>query len=196
MSDKQSLYDITNAKRELQSILENLEFEDLTDDVKAIQKQAILDRLEGLGFEQKLEAYCQVISEKKANNDYISAEIARLQKRKKSNDTSIEWLRGNMQSALVAVDKQKVDTGLHKISISKRTTLEIDYDALAEQDIPELIYKPLVIDKTATKKAIQDLLLAVKNKGQDLKCGDKTYEICDVEIDGVQEVEKTSIRIT
>ena len=147
----------------------------MTDDVKAIQKQAILDSLEGLGLEQKLEAYCQVITEKKANNDYLSAEIARLQKRKKSNDTSVEWLRGNMQSALVAVDKQKVDTGLHKISISKRRTLEIDYDALAEQGIPELKYKPAVIDKTATKKAIQDL---------------------DVEIKGVKEVEKTSIRIT
>jgi aminopeptidase N len=175
MSDKQSLHDITNATRELQSILDNLKFEDLTDDVKAIQKQAILDSLEGLGLEQKLEAYCQVIAEKKANNDYLSAEIARLQKRKKSNNTVREWLRGNIQAALIAVDKQKVDTGLHKISITKRTSLEIDYDALAEQGIPEVIYKPAVIDETATKKAIQDL---------------------GIEIDGVQEVEKTSIRIT
>ena len=175
MSDKQSLCDITNATIELKSILDNLEFEELTDEVKAIQKQAILDSLEGLGLEQKLEAYCQVIAEKKANNDYISGEIARLQKRKKSNENSIDWLRGNMQSALVAVDKQKADTGLHKISISKRKSLEIDYDKLAEQGIPELKYKPLVIDKTATKKAIQDL---------------------GVELEGVQEVEKTSIRIT
>ena len=121
---------------------------------KEVEKQAILDSLEGLGLEQKLEAYCQVIAEKKANNDYLSAEIARLQKRKKSNETSIDWLRGNMQSALIAVGKQKVDTGLHKISISKRKSLEIDYDKLAEQDIPEVIYKPAVIDKTATKKAI------------------------------------------
>ncbi len=175
MSDKQTLHEITNSVKELLSILESLEFEELTDDAKAIQKQAILDSLESLGLEHKLEAYCQVIAEKKANNDYISAEIARLQKRKKSNDTSIDWLRGNMQSALLAVNKQKVDTGLHKISISKRTTLEIDYDKLAEQGIPEVIYKPAVIDKTATKKAIQDL---------------------GVELDGVQEVEKTSIRIT
>jgi chromosome segregation ATPase len=175
MSDKQTLYDITNAAKELNSILENLEFEELTDEAKAVQRQAILDSLEGLGLEQKLEAYCQVIAEKKANNDYLSAEIARLQKRKKSNDTTIDWLRGNMQSALIAVNKQKVDTGLHKISISKRTTLEIDYDKLIEQGIPEVIYKPAVIDKTATKKAIQGL---------------------GVELEGVQEVEKTSIRIT
>lgn len=175
MSDKQTLYDITNATRELQSILESLEGENLTDEAQEVHKQAILDRLKGLGLEQKLEAYCQVIAEKKANNDYLSAEIARLQKRKKSNETSIDWLRGNMQSALIAVGKQKVDTGLHKISISKRTTLEIDYDRLIEQGMPELKYKPLVIDKTATKKAIQDL---------------------GVEVEGVQEVEKTSIRIT
>lgn len=175
MSDKQTLHDITTAAQELNSILDNLEFEELTDEAKEIQKQAILDSLESLGLEQKLEAYCQVIAEKKANNDYLSAEIARLQKRKKSNDASIDWLRGNMQSALIAVGKQKVDTGLHKISISKRTTLELDYDKLIEQGIPELKYKPLVIDKTATKKAIQEL---------------------DVELDGVQEVEKTSIRIT
>jgi len=177
MSDKQTLHDITNAVKELQSIFDNLEFEDLTDEAKAVQKQAILDSLEGLGLEQKLEAYCQVISEKKANNDYLSAEIARLQKRKKSNDNAVDWLRGKMQSALIAVNKQKVDTGLHKISISKRTTLEIDYDKLAEQGMPELIYKPAVIDKTATKKAIQDLGV-------------------EVEVEGVQEVEKTSIRIT
>lgn len=175
MSNKETLHDITNAVKELQSVLDNLEFEELTDEAKVVQRQAILDSLEGLGLEQKLEAYCQVIAEKKANNDYISVEIARLQKRKKSNDTSIEWLRGNMQSALIAVNKLKIDTGLHKISISKRTTLEIDYDKLIEQGIPELKYKPLVIDKTATKKAIQDL---------------------GVELEGVQEVEKTSIRIT
>ena len=175
MSDKQTLHEITNATKKLNSILENLEIEDLTDEVKELQKQAILDSLEGLGLEQKLEAYCQVIAEKKANNDYLSAEIARLQKRKKSNDNAVEWLRGNMQSALIATGKQKVDTGLHKISVSKRTVLEIDYEKLAEQGIPELIYKPLVIDKTATKKAIEAL---------------------GVELDGVQEVEKTSLRIT
>ena len=175
MSDKQTLHDITTAAQELQSVLDNLEFEELTDEAKAIQKQAILDSLEGLGLEQKLEAYCQVIAEKKANNDYLSTEIARLQKRKKSNDNAVEWLRGNMQQALIGVGKQKVDTGLHKISISKRKTLEIDYDKLAEQDIAEVIYKPAVIDKTATKKAIQSL---------------------GVELEGVQEVEKTSIRIT
>lgn len=175
MNDKQTLHDITNAVKELQSILDNIEAEELTDEAKKIQKQAILDSLESLGLEQKLEAYCQVIAEKKANNDYLSAEIARLQKRKKSNDASIDWLRGNMQSALVAVGKQKVDTGLHKISVSKRKSLEIDYDKLIEQGIPEVIYKPAVVDKTATKKAIQEL---------------------DVELDGVQEIEKTSIRIT
>ncbi len=175
MSDKQTLHDITTVAQELNVILEFLDGEELTDEAKALQRQAILDSLEGLGLEQKLEAYCQVIAEKKANNDYLSAEILRLQKRKKSNDNNIEWLRGNMQSALVAVGKQKIDTGLHKISISRRTTLKIDYDKLAEQDIPELIYKPAVIDRTATKKAIQNL---------------------GVELEGVQEVEKTSIRIT
>ncbi len=185
MSDKQTLHDITTAAQELNLRLENLGFEEMPDDDKdlqrqkildrEVQKQAILDSLKGLGLEQKLEAYCQVIAEKKANNDYISAEIARLQKRKKSNETSIDWLRGNIQQALIAVNKQKIDTGLHKISISKRKSLEIDYDKLAEQDIPELIYKPAVIDKTATKKAIQNL---------------------GVELEGVQEVEKTSIRIT
>ena len=175
MSDKQTLHDITNAVKELQLRLDTLEFGELTDDEKEVEKQAILNSLESLGLEQKLEAYCQVIAEKKANNDYLSAEIARLQKRKKSNDTSIDWLRGNMQQALIAVGKQKVDTGLHKISISKRKSLEIDYDKLIEQDIPEVIYKPAVIDKTATKKAIQDL---------------------GVDIEGVQEIEKTSIRIT
>jgi len=175
MSDKQTLHDITTAAQELKSILDNLEFEELTDEAKEIQKQAILDSLEGLGLEQKLEAYCQVIAEKKANNDYLSAEIARLQKRKKSNENSVEWLRGNMQAALIATGNKKIDTGLHKISISKRKSLEIDYDKLVEQGIPELKYKPLVIDKTATKKAIQDL---------------------GVELEGVQEVEKTSIRIT
>ncbi len=71
--------------------------------------------------------------------------------------------------------KQKVKKDIQKISISKRTTIEIDYDKLAEQGIPELIYKPAEIDKMATKKAIQDL---------------------GVELEGVQEVEKTSIRIT
>ena len=181
MSDKQTLHEIAISSRQLKLMLEDLEninSDGLSVDIGKeiqMQKQAILDSFEGLGLEQKLEAYCQVIAEKKANNDYLSAEIARLQKRKKSNDNSIDWLRGNMQQALVAVGKQKVDTGLHKISISKRTTLEIDYDKLAEQDIPELIYKPALIDRIATKKAIQDL---------------------DVEIEGVQEVEKTSIRIT
>lgn len=175
MSDKQTLHDITNVIIELKSVLDNLEFEELTDEAKAIHKQAILDSLEALGLEQKLEAYCQVIAEKKANNDYLSAEIARLQKRKKSNETSIDWLRGNMQSALVATGKQQVDTGLHKISISKRKSLEIDYDRLIEQGLPELVYKPAVIDKIATKKAIQE---------------------SGLEVDGVQEVEKPSIRIT
>jgi hypothetical protein len=175
MSDKETLHDITNATKELLSRLDNLESEDLTENEKEIQRQAILDSLEGLGLEQKLEAYCQVIEQLKANNDYLSTAISKWQGKKKSNETTIDWLRGNMQSALIAVNKQKVDTGLHKISVSKRKSLEIDYDKLIEQDIPELKYKPLVVDKTATKKAIQE---------------------SGLELDGVQEVEKTSIRIT
>jgi len=172
MSDKQTLHEITNSVKELNSILETLEFDELTDEAKAVQKQAILDSLEGLGLEQKLEAYCQVIAEKKANNDYLSAAIARLQKRKKSNNTAIEWLRANIQQSLIAIDKQKVDTGLHKISVTKHKSLEIDWDKLEEQRVPELHY---TLDKAASKRAIKDL---------------------GVELDGVQEVEKTSIRIT
>lgn len=175
MGDKQTLHDITNAVKELLSRLDNLENEDLTDSEKELARQAILDSLEGLGLEQKLEAYCQVIEQLKANNDYLSTAIAKWQGKKKSNNTTMQWLRDNLQSSLIATGKQKVDTGLHKISISKRKYLEIDYDKLIEQGIPELTYKPAVIDKTATKKAIQDL---------------------GVELEGVQEVEKTSIRIT
>ena len=175
MGNKETLHDITNATKELLLRLDNLESEELTDDEKELQRQAILDSLESLGLEQKLEAYCQVIEQLKANNDYLSTAISKWQGKKKSNTTTIEFLRDNLQSSLIATGKQKVDTGLHKISISKRITLEIDYDKLIEQGIPELVYKPAVIDKTATKKAIQDL---------------------GVEIEGVQEVEKTSIRIT
>jgi hypothetical protein len=190
MSDKETLDEITNAVKELLLRLDNLEeahcqrMEDFADNEewqrhaildRELERKAILDSLEGLGLEQKLEAYCKVIAEKKANNDYISAEIARLQKRKKSNDNAVDWLRGNMQQSLIAVNKLKVDTGLHKISISKRKTLKIDYDKLVEQGIPELIYKPAVIDKTATKKAIQE---------------------SGLDIEGVEEIETTGVRIT
>ena len=190
MSDKQTLHDITNATKKLLLRLDNLEethcqrMEDFADNEelqrqatldRELQREAILNSLEGLGLEQKLEAYCQVIEQLKANNDYLSTAISKWQSKKKSNTTTMEWLRANMQQSLIATNKQQVDTRLHKISVTKRTTLEIDYDKLIEQGIPELIYKPAVIDKTATKKAIQDL---------------------GVEIEGVQEIETTGIRIT
>jgi hypothetical protein len=175
MSDKETLDEIVFKARQVIALKADLDTQDLSNEDRQQKEREILDTLESLGLEQKMEAYCQVIEQLKANNDYLSTAISKWQGKKKSNETTIDWLRGNMQSGLVAVNKQQVDTGLHKISISKRTTLEIDYDKLAKQGIPELKYKPLVIDKTATKKAIQDL---------------------GVELEGVQEVEKTSIRIT
>ena len=79
MSNKETLDEIVFKARQVIALKADLDTQDLSDKDRKQKEREILDTLESLGLEQKLEAYCQVIEQLKANNDYLSTAIAKWQ---------------------------------------------------------------------------------------------------------------------
>jgi hypothetical protein len=178
MSDKETLDEIVFKSRQVLALKADLDTQNLSAEDRQQQEREILDTLESLGLEDKLAAYCFIIGEIKAKKEYWSELKRKCSDQITKCANSIDSMRGDIQNALIATGNKQVNAGVNTISLTKTKTLEIDYDAIEKQYLPRLIYKPAVLDKVATNKGIQELL----NAG--------------IKVDGVQEVEKTSIRIT
>ena len=175
MSNKETLDEIVFKSRQVLALKADLDTQDLRAEDRQQKEREILDTLESLGLEDKLAAYCFIIGEIKAKKEYWSELKRKCSDQITKCESNISSMRDDVQNALIATGNKKVNVGVHTISLTTTKTLEIDYDKLAKQGSPALIYKPAEIDKTATKKVIQDL---------------------GVDVEGVQEIEKTYIRIT
>lgn len=105
-----TIYEMTNAARELYEMLSNDE----------IDEQTLQDTLEALGAEDKLESYCKIIKQYEADTVNIKEEIQRLQNRKQTSENAIIRMKQAIQMYLDSIGTNKAKAGT--FSVSKRFT--------------------------------------------------------------------------
>lgn len=140
------LYEIAREMEQVESLLND-----------GVDPQAIADTLEAIeiSFSDKLMSIGKIIK----NNDAIVAgamqEIERLRDRIKRIESKSDWLRDYARNAMIATNRQKIETDIFTLSISKgRKSVKIDDDS----KIPDNFLNIKTVstpDKKAIKEAIE-----------------------------------------
>lgn len=140
------LYEIAREMEQVESLLND-----------GVDPQAISDTLEAIeiSFSDKLMSIGKIIK----NNDAIVAgamqEIERLRDRIKRIDSKSDWLRDYARNAMIATNRQKIETDIFTLSISKgRKSVKIEDD----NKIPANFLNIKTVstpDKKAIKEAIE-----------------------------------------
>lgn len=136
-----------------------------------IDEQTFNDTLESIGADEKINSYCEIINQFKADMKSLKDEINRLTERKNNCENAIERMKSALDEFMKASGKTKEKTD--KFTIFYRDTQSVNI--LDENKLPEkyLIPQPPNIDKKAISAAI--------------KGGEK--------VDGAELVTKSSINI-
>lgn len=102
---------------------------------------------------QKIDGYCDLINDRMGKIAMAGNEIARLQLIKRANEAMNERLRSNLHFALTRLGLNKVETGLHKVSLAKKPkSVEVD----EFQEIPaEFLRVTTEVNRTAIKAALE-----------------------------------------
>lgn len=147
-----SLYTLTNDLQQLEAML-------LDEDCE-VSKECLMDTLEGIEGEytDKVNAYCKLIKNLKAEAEEIGEEVKRLQAKKRSHEKSIERLKDTLATSMQLVGKEKIKTTLFSLYGLKGDKLQI----LGE--VPEE-YKVEYVTKKNDEKAIKQALLDGKELG-------------------------------
>lgn len=139
-----TLYEMTDTVRTLYELMEAGE----------IDEQTFADTVEAIGADDKLEGYCQVIKQLKAEAEMFAAEAARLTERKKAIEANAERMRGAVIAYMSAAGQTKAKAGTFSVSIGSTESVEI----LDSAAIPaEYMTQPA---PTPSKTAIKDALKA------------------------------------
>ena len=119
-----------------------------------IDEQVFADTLEGMGTEEKIKDYCEVIANLTADADNFKAEIDRMTSRKRALDNNVKRMKLALLNFLQSSGQKKAKGGTFTVAISKSQAVNI----LDETAIPEtyLVAQPPKIDKVGIKKAIKD----------------------------------------
>ncbi len=111
-----SIYEITEEMKQLLTDAEKNDWD----------PQTIKDTLMGLGFEEKLDDYLAVITNKEAVSDALKEEAAKLSARKKVHDNEVKRMKGAILMCLQALGKSKHSSDKATFSVrsgSKRLIL-------------------------------------------------------------------------
>lgn len=119
-----------------------------------IDEQTFNDTLESIGADEKINSYCEIINQFKADIKSIKDEINRLTERKNNCENSIERMKSALDEFMKASGKTKEKTD--KFTIYYRDTQSVNI--LDEDELPDeyLIPQPPKIDKKAISAAIKD----------------------------------------
>lgn len=142
-----NLYNLTQEYQELLDTLEST-----VSDTKAIE-----DTIASTGINEKLEdkfeAYGQVISQMKADEQSVSDEIKRLTEKKHTYQNSLKRLKTSLIDSMAATGKDSVKTPLFNFSIRNNRVVDVtNADALPEQ---YTVKQPVKPDKKSIKAAIE-----------------------------------------
>ena len=155
-----TIFELTEYFRTIQNLIEE-GAENLEDTLESIE----------MAIEDKVEGYSMVIRNIESDVDGLDKEIKRLTERKKMLENGIDRMKKNLQFALAATGKRKVQTEKFTVSLRKSTSVRI----VDESKIPEEFFK-VKTERTISKKE-----LAQRLKEQ--------------EIDGAELVENESLQI-
>jgi hypothetical protein len=156
---------MTQQTKELYEILQNEEIE------QEEKEQILSDMLESFGADEKVEAYCQVIGQYKAELEAYEKEIKRLEAKKKTAKNAVERMKEALKNFLEATGETKVETGTFTVSLRESKSVDVF-------DLEQIPQEFLRIKVEADKKAIGDLLKKgetvsgaqiVVNKGVNIK---------------------------
>lgn len=140
-----TLYEMTEAARQLKALLEADE----------IDEQTFSDTIEAIGADDKIDAYCQIIREYEAEITARKSEIERLRAANDRAEKAIDRMKSALDNFMSASGQTKVQTTL--FSVSYRTS-----KAVAITDgtkIPErfmTVKTTFTPNKTEIKKFISD----------------------------------------
>lgn len=119
-----------------------------------IDEQTFTDTLESIGAGEKINSYCEIINQFKADVKSLKEEILRLTERKDNCENAIERMKSALDEFMKASGKTKEKTD--KFTIYYRNTQSVNI--LDEDELPDeyLIPQPPKIDKKAISAAIKD----------------------------------------
>lgn len=119
-----------------------------------IDEQVFNDTLESIGADEKINSYCEIINQFKADVKSLKEEISRLTERKDSCENAIERMKNALDEFMKASGKTKEKTD--RFTIYYRNTQSVNI--IDEEKLPEeyLIPQPPKIDKKAISAAIKD----------------------------------------
>lgn len=119
-----------------------------------IDEQTFNDTLEAIGTDEKINSYCIVINQQKADIEEISNEIRRLQARKKVAENGVERMKTALDNFMKSTGQEKKKTALFTVSYRKTEMVNvIDMKKLPEQYKK---YREPEPNKVAIKSALKD----------------------------------------
>nr|DAY35996.1 MAG TPA: resistance protein [Caudoviricetes sp.] len=141
-----SIYELNKDYAELSAMLEAAE---TPEEIEAIQNT--LEMLD-LSIEEKIENTAKYMVNVEADIQGIKAEIDRLNKIKKSKESTIETLKNNIEYSMKQKGIEKLEVGTFKAGYRKSESVEVDDLKSIPSDYIKTEIKP---DKTAIKKALK-----------------------------------------
>ena len=138
-----NLYEMNQATKDLYELLQNDE----------IDEQTFNDNIEAIGVDQKIESYCEVIKQMQADAEMLSAEIDRLEKRKKPLVNAVDRMKGMLVEQLRFRGDKKVTTEKFTVSIQSSEKVAV-FD---ENAIPKQYFRiKLEVDKSTIKDLLKN----------------------------------------
>lgn len=141
-----SIYELNKDYAELSAMLEAAE---TPEEVEATQNT--LEMLD-LSIEEKIENTAKYMVNVEADIQGIKAEIDRLNKVKKSKESTIETLKNNIEYSMKQKGIEKLEAGTFKAGYRKSESVEITNLDVIPADYTKVEIKA---DKTAIKKALK-----------------------------------------
>ena len=138
-----TLYDLSKQGQELYAMLESGE----------IDEQTFRDCLESIGADEKIDTYCAIIRQLKADAEIYKNEKARLEAKQESAEASVKRMKGALEGFLSAIGKNKIKTALWSVSIAPTSSVKITDEAAVPDEFKSP--QPDKIDKAAISKAIK-----------------------------------------
>lgn len=114
-----TLYEMT---AEISELYEALQMADLEDELR---DTIIENHIEGMGAVDKVEGYCQIISQLEFDSDMYSEEIKRLQARRKTAENSIIRLKNALIGFLESSGNEKFKAGTFSVSVRQSKSVNV-----------------------------------------------------------------------
>lgn len=136
-----TLYELSLAAQNLLDLLTDEE----------IDEQTFNDTLEAMGAAEKVENTCKVIGCLTADVEMFKKEIERCQKRKKTIENNIKWLKQALLNFYISSGEKQLKAGTFTVSSRKSKAVEIINSDLIPSEF--VVFEP-TINKSEIKKRL------------------------------------------